>query len=126
MALVAAFDLEVIHLDAVNAFVNADVDEEVYITMPEGYKEGRKDMVLKLRKALYGLRKSPKLWFIEISATLRRLGLIPVPDEPCLFVHPTKPILIFFYINNIFFIAIKPHYTNLEELAINFINIYKI
>jgi hypothetical protein len=48
MALVAAFDLEVIHLDAVNAFVNADVDEEVYITMPEGYKKGRKDIVLKL------------------------------------------------------------------------------
>lgn len=126
MALVAAFDLEVIHLDAVNAFVNADVDEEVHITMPEGYKEGRKDMVLKLRKALYGLRKSPKLWFIEISATLRRLGLIPVPDEPCLFVHPTKPILIFFYVDDILLMATKPHLTNLEELATNLANIYEI
>ena len=48
MALVAIFNLKVIHLDAVNAFVNTDVDEEVYITIPEGYKEGRKDIVLKL------------------------------------------------------------------------------
>jgi hypothetical protein len=126
MALVAAFDLEVIHLDAVNAFVNADVDEEVYITMPEGYKEGKKDVVLKLQKALYGLRKSPKLWFIEISATLHRLGLKPVPDEPCLFVHPTKPIMIFFYVDDILLMATKPHLTDLEELATNLANIYEI
>ena len=48
MALVAAFNLKVIYLDAVNAFINADVDKEVYITMPEGYKEGKKDIVFKL------------------------------------------------------------------------------
>ena len=48
MALVAVFDLKVIYLDAVNAFINANVNKEVYITMPEGYKEGRKDIVLKL------------------------------------------------------------------------------
>ena len=48
MALVTAFDLKVIYLDAINAFINADVDKEVYITMPKGYREGRKDIVLKL------------------------------------------------------------------------------
>jgi len=61
MALVAIFNLKVIHLDAVNAFVNTNVNKEVYITMPKGYREGRKDIVLKLQKALYGLRKSLKL-----------------------------------------------------------------
>ena len=61
MALVAVFNLKVIYLDAVNAFVNTNVDKEVYITMPKGYREGRKDIVLKLQKALYGLRKSLKL-----------------------------------------------------------------
>jgi len=55
MALITAFDLKVIYLDAVNAFINTNVDKEVYIIIPKGYKEGRKDIVLKLRKALYGL-----------------------------------------------------------------------
>ena len=126
MALVAVFNLEVIHLDAVNAFINANINEEIYIIMPKGYKEGRKDMVLKLQKALYGLCKSLKLWFIEILATLRRLGLIPVPDKPYLFVHPTKPILIFFYVDDILLMVTKPHLTDLEELAINFANTYEI
>ena len=48
MALVAAFNLKVIHLDTVNAFINTNVDKKVYITIPEGYKKGRKDIVLKL------------------------------------------------------------------------------
>jgi len=126
MALVAVFNLKVIYLDAVNAFINTDVNKEVYITIPEGYREGRKDIVLKLRKALYRLYKSLKLWFIRILATLRRLGLIPVPNKLCLFVYPTRPIIIFFYINDILLMAIKPHLTDLEELAINLISTYKI
>ena len=48
MALVITFNLKVIYLDAVNAFINANINEEVYITMPKGYKEGKKDIVLKL------------------------------------------------------------------------------
>jgi hypothetical protein len=39
MALVAAFDLNAIQLDAVNAFINVDLDEDVYISCLDGYKE---------------------------------------------------------------------------------------
>ena len=48
MVLVIIFNLKVIYLDAVNAFININVDKEVYIIIPKGYKEGRKDMVFKL------------------------------------------------------------------------------
>ena len=48
MALVTAFNLKVIHLDAVNAFVNVNINKEIYIIMPKGYKEGRKNIVFKL------------------------------------------------------------------------------
>ena len=37
-----------IYLDTVNAFINTNVNKEVYITMPKGYKERRKDIVFKL------------------------------------------------------------------------------
>ena len=94
--------------------------------MPKGYKEGKKEMVLKLQKALYRLYKSLKLWFIKILTTLCCLSLIPVFNKLCLFIYLIKPILIFFYIDDILFMATKPHLTNLEELVINFINTYKI
>jgi hypothetical protein len=111
MALVAAFNLEVIQLDAINAFVNAQLDEEIYIACPDGFKTP--GYCYKLRRALYGLRKSPKLWFLELSTTLKELGLIPVPDEQCLYIHPNKPILVFFYVDDILIIG---HLSNQQDL----------
>jgi hypothetical protein len=59
MAITARFDLETRQLDAINAFVNCDLDEIVYIRLLPGFKKPEK--VLLLRKALYRLRQSPLL-----------------------------------------------------------------
>jgi len=56
MAITAKFDLEMTQIDVVNAFVHCDLDEVVYIKLPPGFNKGKKDKVLRLRKALYGLR----------------------------------------------------------------------
>jgi hypothetical protein len=58
LALVATLDLECDQLDVVTAFLNSwlDKDEDVYICLPNG-------RLAKLRKALYGLRRSPYLWY---------------------------------------------------------------
>ena len=72
MAIAARFDLEMIQYDAINAFVHADLDEEVYIKMPPGHQ--RNSVILQLRKALYGLRKSPLLWQRDFTNTLKKIG----------------------------------------------------
>jgi hypothetical protein len=59
MAITAKFDLETIQLDAVNAFVNAKLDELVYMRTPPGFPI--RNHVLRLNRALYGLRRSPLL-----------------------------------------------------------------
>ena len=59
ITIAARFDLELIQYDAINAFVNAKLDEEVYMKMPSGYR--CTGTILKLDRALYGLRKSPLL-----------------------------------------------------------------
>jgi hypothetical protein len=97
MAIAARFDLELIQYDAVNAFVHAKLDEKVFMRMPYGYrKPGR---VLKLNKALYGLRRSPILWQKTLYTSLVAIGFQPVPHEPCCLTH--KGILIFFYVDDI-------------------------
>ena len=53
MAIAAAFDLEIWHLDAVNAFTNSSLDETVYCTYSPGFEvEG---WCLHLLHALYDL-----------------------------------------------------------------------
>ncbi|KAM4063250.1 reverse transcriptase (RNA-dependent DNA polymerase) [Hirsutella rhossiliensis] len=98
MAISAEFDLELDQMDAVNAFVNCPLEDEVvYMRMPPGFvKPGR---VLLLRKALYGLRRSPLLWQQHLTGSLKSLGFQTVPQEPC--VMRKGAILVFFYVDDI-------------------------
>jgi Reverse transcriptase (RNA-dependent DNA polymerase) len=88
-----------IQYDAVNAFVNASLDEDVFMRLPPGYRKAGK--VLKLNKALFGLRRSPLLWHRELSQTLRNLGFQPVPHEPCCLTR--DGVIVFFYVDDIVF-----------------------
>jgi hypothetical protein len=55
MAITVKFNLEIIQIDAVNAFIYCDLNKVVYIKLPLGFSKGKIDKVLRLRKALYGL-----------------------------------------------------------------------
>src|SRR5205814_932149 len=74
MALTVVFGLSAEQLDTVNAFLNADLDKEVFCCFPEGFK-GDPNSCLRLLQALYGLRRSPLLWLQELTAALLDLGL---------------------------------------------------
>lgn len=97
IAIAAKHDLELKQYDVTNAFVHASLDREVYMRMPQGYQ--KPSTILKLQKALYGLRISPLLWQRDFTATLTQLGFQIVPHEPCC---TTKDgIIIFFYVDDI-------------------------
>jgi hypothetical protein len=56
MALAAQESWKLDHMDVKSAFLNGELEEEVYVKQPTGYiKEGEEHKVLKLHKALYGL-----------------------------------------------------------------------
>lgn len=82
--------------DFINAFLNSYLDEEVYIDLPDGYKEH--GMALLLLRALYGLRRSPRLWLQEFTNTLLELGLSAIPEEPCLFAN--DKLIVMFYVDD--------------------------
>jgi hypothetical protein len=62
-------------MDIKSAFLNGNLKEEVYVHQPPGFaipdKEGK---VLRLCKALYGLRHAPRAWNAKLDSTLRRMG----------------------------------------------------
>ena len=89
--------LEIIQFDAINAFVNSELDEDIYTYFPDGFKEAGK--VIKLKQALYGLRRSPRLWQLELTKTMLSLGFTQIPDEECLFMK--NGVLLLFFINDI-------------------------
>lgn len=79
LAIIAAFDLETMQMDAVNAFLNSKLVKPIYVHYPQGY--GKKGYVLVLHQALYGLCIAPSLWQQEISQKLTHFGLKAVPED---------------------------------------------
>jgi Reverse transcriptase (RNA-dependent DNA polymerase) len=47
----------------ITAFLNGDVDAEVYMGIPEGMNLDSKKYILKLRRSLYGLRQASRIWW---------------------------------------------------------------
>jgi hypothetical protein len=122
MAIAAYFNLEIRQYDAVNAFTNAYLNSPVYCFLPEGFSSPNK--LWRLRKALYGLKTSPLLWYQELTRTLRALGLTEVPDAPCLWRDDR--ILVFFYVDDIVLLATPAHTAYLEQIERKLLQAYEI
>ena len=56
MALVAHYDLELHQMDVKTAFLNGDLEENVYMAQPKGFvMEGKERLGCHLKKSIYGL-----------------------------------------------------------------------
>ena len=56
-------------MDVKSAFLHGDMEEEIHMRQPKGYTE-YSSLVCKLRKYLYGLKKSPRAWYAKMDAFL--------------------------------------------------------
>jgi len=88
-ALSAQLGLVTHQMDVKTAFLNADLDEETYIEVPDGVTPDVPCDGFRLRKALYGLKQSPRMWNININSFLLSLGFTALPNEPCLYFRRT-------------------------------------
>ena len=89
LALAAAWDMNIMQFDVKTAFLNGNLDEEVYMEQPEGYEDGT-DRVCKLKRSLYGLKQSPRNWNSRFNIFLEREGFHATPEDTCVFVKNDK------------------------------------
>ena len=79
------------HMDVKTAFLNGELEEEVYVKQPPGYiEEGAEHKVLKLKKALYGLKQAPRAWNMKLDRTLISLGFERCPLEHAMYKRGKK------------------------------------
>jgi hypothetical protein len=89
LAIVAADNYELHHLDVETAFLNARVKEDLYMLPPEGVACPA-GSVLKLQKALYGIKQAPHEWHAEIRGTLLSIGYSACEQDQCLFIKRSR------------------------------------
>ena len=90
LAIAAEFDFECWQLDYNTAFLNAKVEEEVYVKMAPGYEELSNDgvpMVMRLLKSLFGLRQSPRCWYGTVDEPVVEIGFKSLKSDPCVYIY---------------------------------------
>ncbi len=122
MAIAAYFDLDIHQFDAINAFTNAAIDELIYVRYPDGYHVP--GHCLMLRKALYGLPRSPLLWYNDLAKAFKSLGLRPIPETPCLFCNDR--IIVFFYVDDIVVLYLPSHRAAYDNFRTKFLKVYNM
>ena len=87
MANAASKGLKVHQMDVTTAFLNGVLLEDIYMKLPPGLNvPGREGQVWKLKKSLYGLKQSPRVWNAHIDATLTGvMGLTRCQSDTCLY-----------------------------------------
>ena len=79
----------VVHqMDVVTAFLNGNLDEEIYMQQPEGrVKPGEEHLVCRFKKLIYGLKQSPRCWNQVFVMSMQSLGFEQSQADPCIFVR---------------------------------------
>jgi hypothetical protein len=83
---VVAFDFEIEQMDVKSTFLHGDMEEEIYVKKPEGYVvKGKKELVCKLKKSLYGLKQSPRMWYQKFDTYMLGLGFTRSKEDHCVY-----------------------------------------
>jgi len=81
-------NLELHQVDVVGAYLQEDLDEEIYMKVPDGlaekYRSGQK--FWRLKKTLYGLKQAGRQWKKCLHQVMTKLGFIRAMADDCLYV----------------------------------------
>ncbi len=117
IALAALKKWHITGLDVKTAFLYGELDEELYMEQPEGFKlKGQERKVMRLKRAIYGLKQAALAWWKALDKSMAALGLTRLQSDSGLFVNKAKTIIAIVYVDDVLFLgADKPKLLNLKE-----------
>ena len=99
IALSVQYGLELHQVDVTTAFLNGELEEEVFMEQPDGFvTPGREGLVCKLKKSIYGLEQSPRCWNVVLDS----FGFVQADSDPCIYIAAEgDPFLLGVYVDDI-------------------------
>ncbi|KAK1614833.1 hypothetical protein QYE76_020350 [Lolium multiflorum] len=86
LAIAAFFDYEIWKMDVKTAFLNGDIEEELYMVQPKGFVDPKNaDKVCKLQRSIYGLKQASRSWNRRFDKVIKDFGFIQCHGEACIY-----------------------------------------
>jgi len=113
-------------LDVKSAFLNGELEEEVYVSQPPGFEiKGKEYYVYKLDKALYGLKQAPRAWNKKIDRFLVQQGFAKCVNEHGIYCrNTTNKLIICLYVDDM--ITIGSNDAEMEDFKKNMMNQFEM
>ena len=95
-------------LDVKSAFLYGELEEELYMEQPEGFRtKGQENKVLRLKRALYGLKQAALAWWRALDKSMAALACKRLQSDSGLFVHKSKnaTVVVIVYVDDALFIG---------------------
>ncbi|GJX03417.1 retrotransposon protein, putative, ty1-copia subclass [Tanacetum coccineum] len=91
LVIAALRNLKVHQMDVKTAFLNEDLEEEIYMNQPEDFiAPGKESKVCRFVKSLYGLKQAPKQWHQKFDHTMLESGFKINECDKCVYVKDTS------------------------------------
>jgi len=87
-------------LDIKKAFLYGDIEEDIYIELPDEDNMKQKGFVGKLIKAMYGTRSAPQIWQEVVRKKMLGLGFIPCCQFPGVYHHAGKDLKVLAHVDD--------------------------
>ena len=108
VALAAVYGLEIHQMDVKTAFLNEELEEEIYIEQPEDFVvPGKERKVCNLVKSLYGLKQAPKQWHTKFDQTMLANGFKINECDKCVYIKdtPNHKVIVCLYVDDMLIIS---------------------
>lgn len=90
LAIAVQFKMHIHQMDVKSAFLNGDLNEDIYMLQPSGFTKGSK--VCKLKKSIYGLKQASRMWNEKFNKFILRIGFKRSASDSCLYTKIEKGI----------------------------------
>ncbi|KAK1607150.1 hypothetical protein QYE76_030823 [Lolium multiflorum] len=108
LAIAAFFDYEIWQMDVKTAFLNGDIEEELYMVQPKGFVDPKNaDKVCKLQRSIYGLKQASRSWNRRFDKVIKDFGFIQTHGEACIYkkVSGSSVAFLILYVDDILLIG---------------------
>lgn len=112
-AMAAMYNMHTFRGDVKTAFLNGDIEEEIYCKGIQGLPDLPAGFAFPLRKALYGTKQASRQWNKKLDSTMRQLGFTPCEADRCMYIKRNGEdfTLVLVYVDDVFGAA-----TNLRDV----------